>query len=106
MIDLLKLDLQGGELLALEGAQELLAAGAIKVILLEAMFVRKYKDQPLLWQIWQFLDGFEYTFYAIRELVIGLYGNNEKSMRQGQWNQCDVIFISKPLRAALDGLTT
>ena len=37
-IDLLKLDLQGGELMALAGAQGLLAADAIKVILLEAVF--------------------------------------------------------------------
>lgn len=101
-IDLLKLDLQGGELMALEGAKTLLAAGAIKVILLEAMFVRKYKDQPLLWQIWQFLENFEYTFYALGELKIGPYENDEKGMRQGQWNHCDVIFISNPLRIILD----
>jgi FkbM family methyltransferase len=105
-IDLLKLDLQGSELMALEGAQELLAGNAIKVILLEVVFIRKYKDQPLFWQIWQFLEKFGYTLYAIEEIKIGLYESTENNMRQGQWNQCDVIFISESLRVSLDALNT
>ena len=102
-IDLLKLDLQGGELAALRGAAELLRTNAVSALIVEIVFVRKYEAQPLLWEIWRYLDGFGYSLYSIEEVKVGLYGQAAAGLRQGQWNQGDAIFISRDLRQALDG---
>lgn len=101
-LDLLKLDLQGGEVLALGGAKSLLESGAIKVIIIEAVFVRKYQDQPLLWEIWRNLEAYGYSLYSLVEIKVGLYHSEEVSLRHGQWNQCDAIFISSSIRRAID----
>jgi FkbM family methyltransferase len=101
-LDVLKLDLQGGELAALEGAKSLLESGAIKVLVVEAVFIKKYQDQPLLWRIWKEMEGYEYTLYSLEAVRIGLYHREPMSLRHGQWNQCDAIFISKSVRNALD----
>jgi FkbM family methyltransferase len=45
-VDVLKLDLQGGEVDALKGAANSLASGKIKCILIEVMFENHYIDQP------------------------------------------------------------
>jgi hypothetical protein len=101
-IELLKLDLQGGELLALNGTKSMLESGKIKVVLCECVFIEKYRNQPLLWQICHFLDSFGYSLYSLEDRVIGFYDKSDQSLRQGQWNQCDVIFISQSVRHALD----
>ena len=101
-LDLLKLDLQGGELAALNGATALLERGLIKAIVVEAVFVEKYRDQPLLWEIWRYLDAYGYTLYSLEDVVIGLYDSEEKSLRQRQWNQCDAVFLSRGIRNALE----
>jgi len=44
-IDILKLDLQGGEYDALSGAKKLLKEGRINSILCETMFVKQYEEQ-------------------------------------------------------------
>lgn len=101
-LDLLKLDLQGGELPALMGAKNLLGSGLVKVILTEAVFVRKYKDQPLLWELWRHLEEYGYTLYALGQIVIGHFDAGERSLRNLQWNQCDAIFISNTVREQLE----
>jgi FkbM family methyltransferase len=101
-IDLFKLDLQGGELLALDGVNKLLGSNAIKVIITEAVFVRKYQDQPLLWELWQRLETYGYSLFSLMDIKVGLYHPEEPGLRQMQWNQCDAIFISSPIRAAMD----
>ncbi|MFC1772585.1 FkbM family methyltransferase [Pseudomonadota bacterium] len=101
-IDLLKLDLQGGELAALGGAETLLESDSVKVIIVEGVFVRKYHNQPLLWEIWEKLEGYGYTLYSLEDIMVGLYHSEEISMRHQQWNQCDAIFISSSLRGILD----
>lgn len=101
-IDLLKLDLQGGELGALEGARKMLESGSIKVVMSESVFVKKYQDQPLLWQLWQYLEQFGYTLYCLSDVKIGLYDSKEVSLRNIQWNQCDTIFLSPEIRALMD----
>jgi FkbM family methyltransferase len=101
-LDLLKLDLQGSELSALTGAKNLLGSGLVKVILTEAVFVRKYKDQPLLWELWRHLEGYGYTLYSLEQIKIGLYDTDEPGLRSQQWNQCDAIFISNTIREYLD----
>lgn len=101
-IDVLKLDLQGGELAALRGAAELLRTNAVSALIVEIVFIRKYEAQPLLWEIWSYLDGFGYSMYALEEVKIGLYGSAAGGLRDGQWNQGDAVFISRELRQALD----
>lgn len=101
-LDVLKLDLQGGELAALNGAKALLESESIKVIISEAMFIKKYQDQPLLWKIWGSLETYGYTLYSLDDVKIGLYHPEPMSLRYGQLNQCDAIFISKSIRKALD----
>ncbi len=103
VVDLLKLDLQGGEKAALEGASEMLASQRVNVIFLEVVFVRKYHEQPLFWEIWQQMEHFGYTLYSIEDIKIGLYHQEEVSLRHRQWNQGDAIFLSPKLRAVLDG---
>jgi FkbM family methyltransferase len=101
-LDVLKLDLQGGELAALAGAKAKLESELIKVIIVEVVFIKKYQDQPLFWEIWQKLEMYGYTLYSLEDVKIGLYHAEPMSLRHRQWNQCDAIFISKPIRKALD----
>ena len=98
----MKLDLQGSELSALKGAKQLLSAGLVKVIITEAVFIQKYKDQPLLWELWQHLAAYGYTLFSLEEVKVGLYDPQEYSLRDRQWNQCDAIFISSTTRRLLD----
>jgi FkbM family methyltransferase len=101
-LDVLKLDLQGGELAALAGAKALLASGLVKVIIVEVVFVKKYQNQPLFWEIWGNLETYGYTLYSLEDVKIGLYHSEAISLRHRQWNQCDAIFISRSIRKALD----
>lgn len=64
-IDILKLDIQGGELLAFQGADELLGAQAIKSIFCEVEFRPLYKDQPLFCDISSHLKSVGYHFVNI-----------------------------------------
>jgi len=67
-VDLLKLDLQGGELPALRGATELLKM--VKLVYAEVQFVELYKDAPLYPDVSAFMAaaGFrEYALYASPE---------------------------------------
>ena len=50
-IDLLKMDVQGGELGILKGANQLLAQQKIDVIYSEVFFVPMYQNQPLFGEI-------------------------------------------------------
>ena len=61
-IDILHLDIQGGELLALHGCQGLLQKKSIFLIRCESEFVELYDRQPLFWEIGLFLNGFRYRF--------------------------------------------
>lgn len=101
-IDLLKLDLQGGELEALKGASNLLSNSQISIILAEAVFIQKYHDQPLLWKLWQYLESYQYSLYSLEDIKTGDYDSKKNSLRNQQWNQCDAIFISKEIRLLLD----
>lgn len=61
-IDILKLDVQGGELLVLQGAKEMLKKGAISLIYSEVEFTPLYQDQPLFSDIQKFIEGYSYKF--------------------------------------------
>jgi len=84
-IDILKMDIQGGELGALKGATTLLREKKIALIYLEAYFVSQYRDQPL------FQDLLTYLFnsgYQLQDIYNPFYG-------KGSLAWCDAIFLPK-----------
>ncbi len=84
-IDILKLDIQGGELAALKGAETLLSNKQIKLIYSETYFKQQYDRQPLFHDIAKYLEQFG---YETQDFYNPIYGN--KSLA---W--CDVIFLVK-----------
>lgn len=94
-IFLLKLDLQGGELEALRGAEDLLKKRSISIVFVEAVFVEKYENQPLLKDLWEFLAGFGYRLHSLHDIKTGDYDGAKNIVRVGQFNQCDALFLSE-----------
>lgn len=89
-IDILKLDIQGGELEAFQGAVGLLERQAIQLIYTETMFVPVYAAQPLFHDLAAFLAKYGYGLYNFYDLE---YGNNA----QLKWGNC--IFLSPTLQS-------
>ena len=94
---LLKLDLQGGELDALEGARHLISRGEIAIIYSEAVFIRKYERQPLLLDLWSHLTAHNYRLHSLHDIKIGSYDSELNTFRKHQYNQCDALFVSSNL---------
>ena len=94
-IFLLKLDLQGGELEALRGAKNLLKKRSICIVFVEAVFVEKYENQPLLKDLWNFLDSFGYRLHSLHDIKSGDYDGTRNVLRMEQLNQCDALFLSQ-----------
>lgn len=82
-IDILKMDIQGGELAALKGAANLLSEKKIRMIYTETYFREQYIDQPLFHEMAAWLQ--QYGYY-IQDLYNPIYGN-------GSLAWCDVIFL-------------
>lgn len=82
-IDILKLDIQGGELAALNGAEDLLKQKKIKLIYTETYFRQQYVDQPLFYDIGNYLKSFG---YFLQDLYHPIYG-------KGSFVWCDAIFL-------------
>lgn len=101
-IFLLKLDLQGGELDALTGAQKLLKNNSIAAILAEAMFIRKYENQPLLKDLWSYVERFGFRLHSLYDVQSGDYKNSSSLFRKNQLNQCDALFVSDELATLLE----
>lgn len=89
MVDILKFDIQGGELNALHGAESLLRAGSTSLIYTEIMFTPHYENSPLFHDIWSFLSKFGYSLFDIYELQRAINGQ----IRFG-----DAIFVSESVR--------
>ena len=81
-IDILKLDIQGGELSALTGATQLLKSKRIRMIYTEVYFKKQYQDQPLFPDICKFLEQYD---YHLQDFYNPIYG-------KGDLVWCDVIF--------------
>jgi FkbM family methyltransferase len=82
-IDILKMDIQGAELLALKGAIKLLEEKKIGLIYTETYFRRQYNNQPLFHEISKFLA--DYGYY-IQDIYSPIYG-------KGSIAWCDAIFL-------------
>ncbi len=82
-IDILKMDIQGGEYDALLGAKNLLIDKKIKLIYTESFLIQQYKNVPLLFEIGKLLSGYG---YQLQDIYDPHYG-------QGKMAWCDVIFI-------------
>ena len=65
VIDILKLDVQGGELMVLEGAKNLLSQHRAKIIYSEIWFIEGYKGQPLYHDIATYLHQFGYLPFGV-----------------------------------------
>ncbi len=87
-IDILKLDIQGGELLAFQGAKKNLQAQAVKCIFCEVEFRPLYKDQPLFWDITSHLRSVGYHFVNIV---------CPKISEMGVLAWADAIYVNGPL---------
>ncbi len=92
MIDVLKMDIQGGELAALKGATRLLRERRISVVHTEVYFVPHYAHSPLIWDQAGLLLESEYT-------IFGLY--NIASGKDGQIRFSDAIFVSPEVRRTI-----
>lgn len=92
-IDILKMDIQGGELRALQGATELLKTGAIFMIYTEVMYIPHYEKSPMMYEIWSFLAKYGYSLFNVY---------NNSVAKDGQLRQGDAIFISPHLRELFD----
>ena len=68
-IDVLKIDVQGGEGLVLEGAGGLLKAKAISLIYSEVLFAPMYAGQANLWDVHRTLDGAGYRLFGLYNVV-------------------------------------
>ncbi len=84
-IDILKMDIQGGELAALKGAQQLLENRGISCIYTEAYFIEQYEAQPLFHDISKFLYAYDFT---LQDIYTPIYGKGNMA-----WS--DAIFVLK-----------
>lgn len=87
-IHILKMDVQGAELLALKGAIENLRKRSIYLIYTEVSFVKMYENQVIFHELWSWLEQLDYTLYSLYNLYHGL---------QGQLVSGDAIFIRREL---------
>lgn len=73
-IDLLKMDIQGGEGMALAGAAALLSRRAIRLLYLEVLFARLYEGQAYFCDLTRILERHGYHAGGLYNLVIDEQG--------------------------------
>lgn len=89
-LDLLHMDIQGGEMKALLGAARLLSEHSIALIYCEVEFYELYEGQPLFWDIGRHLHNLGYHFYS-------LYGVRHLKTNPRVVSWADALFASKTL---------
>lgn len=94
-LDILKMDIQGGELMALQGAEQMLSRGAIRAVVLEVLFQPLYRNQPTFWDLAQYLRRYRYVLQGLYEPQ--LHSKNPALLR---W--ADAIFVA-PQMAQIPG---
>jgi FkbM family methyltransferase len=88
-VDVLKLDIQGGELRALKGAEGLLRRRTIRLIAAEVNFVPLYRDIPLFWDVAAYMAALGYALHGLFDLHHTLDGS-------GALRWADAIFVAPP----------
>ena len=91
-IDILKIDVQGGELKALEGATMLLKHARVSLIYTELMFVPHYENGTRFYELCAFLAGFGYSLFDFYDF---------RRATNGQLRQADAIFVSEAVRRSV-----
>jgi len=91
-IDILKLDVEGAELLALRGASEKLAQKSIELIYTEVMFIPHYEGGVMFYELCSFLSDYGYTLFDLYDL---------KRAENGQLRWGNAIFVSPHIRASV-----
>lgn len=79
-IDILKMDIQGAELLALKGAKNLLLENKIKAIFLEISFQPQYSNQALFIEIYNVLNE---NGFVLSNIFNPYYANNSLAWADG-----------------------
>ena len=88
-IDILKMDIQGGELMALNGASKTLKEHPPSVIYTEVSYMHRYESQPLFHDLWTFLNQFGYSLFDVYHIA---------KATDGQILFGDALFISTDVR--------
>ena len=84
-INVLKIDIEGGELLCLQGASQTLSSENIDLIYLEVGFAPRYEGEPFFENICNYLNKYNYRFFNFYNLR---YANN------GQLRIGDALFLN------------
>jgi FkbM family methyltransferase len=84
-IDILKLDVQGYELNILKGAKTIL--NNVNLIITEVSFIDVYVDCPLVNEVIQYLDSYQFQLFDIVDF-------RRREIDNHLW-QCDMFFIKK-----------
>lgn len=84
-VDILKLDLQGGELNAIKGAEHILKRGLVKCMICEFMFEPTYMGQPSWIELANIIEG-----YGLR-----LFSFYQPYYYNGQLIQADLLFLNQ-----------
>jgi FkbM family methyltransferase len=90
-IDIIKLDLQGGEMDALKGAGDMVATAMI--VFIEVCFLRIYEDSALFSDLDMFLRSKGFDLYQVYDLV--------RSPSDGRLLHGDAMFVQRALLTAL-----
>jgi FkbM family methyltransferase len=87
-IDILKLDIQGGELMALKGASGMLAKHAVSLVYCEVLFANLYAGQACFCDVFAEMQSCGYSLF-------GIYNCKRPPGKCVAWG--DVIFLSPDL---------
>lgn len=92
-VQILKLDIQGAEKLALAGAKSMIESGQIDTIYLEIFFASAYSDQTTFSEISSVLHTANYRLYGFYEL------NRESN---GSLDFCNALYLSPQVYSKLN----
>jgi len=94
-IDILKLDIEGYELKALQGAEKLLNTQKIDIIFTEICILRQYEEQVLFHELTAFLENKNYYLYNVDSFC-----GQETPIRQAVI--ANAVYISSNFRKILE----
>lgn len=92
-INILKLDVEGAELMILKGASQKLAQKLVDLIYTEVMFIPHYKGGVMFYELCSFLSDYGYMLFSLYDI---------KRAENGQLRWGNAIFISPYLRKSID----